>query len=103
MQVDIERDWVGSESCDADVVVLIDQYGGPQCAALAVLRRRFADMVAQPESWDIKDDYGQSMGGNIDYVAGLIRRLETLCPGGSPVDVGSWQSVPIVGPDLGAR
>lgn len=103
MLIDIVREWVGSEPTDTVILEVLGRYrDDPFKAALSILRRRYADLVAEPASWDIKDDYGQSTRDNIAALRAQIRRLEDITEDEDAIKEG-WQSVPIVGPDLSRR
>lgn len=95
----IAREWVGSQPDDTALQAAIDEWRSPHRAALAILRARRADMIAQPAKWAVVDDYSQDASANLRALDDQIARLEALVPEEGTDPVG-WSSTPIIPPSL---
>ena len=98
--LDVAREWVGSEPCDGEVLDAIEIHLGPHRAALAILRARRADMVAAAARWAVSGDYSQDTTANIKALDDHIARLEAVC-GEATSALPTLTSAPIVGPTSG--
>jgi hypothetical protein len=78
--LDAIREWVGSTPDDTTVESTYQRtgVGTVERAALAILRKRRADMVASPAEWDLTGDYSQKTGKNLDELDKLIAALEGI-------------------------
>jgi hypothetical protein len=80
--LDAVREWVGSNPDDTTVNGFLARHDdNPDRAALAILRRRRADLAVAPASWRIDGDASETQG-KADTLAALddqIGRLERLC------------------------
>lgn len=96
------REWVGSQPPDGELLTIIAQHDGdPKRAALAVLRRRRADMSAQAAQWAVAGDYSQSTVANIKALDDLIGRLERDLGLDDGDGLPTLKSAPICGPTTG--
>lgn len=78
--LDAIREWVGSTPDDNTVESTYQRTGVGTVAraALAILRKRRADLLAQPAEWDLDGDYGQKTGKNLDELNAQIAALEAI-------------------------
>lgn len=80
--LDQVRDWVGSTPDDATIEARYNQSAGDEhpveATALAILRRRRADMVASPAEWRLDGDYQQKTEANIAALDAQIADLERI-------------------------
>lgn len=81
--LDLVRDWVGSQPDDTTVTATLARFDGdtqaPTRAALVILRRRLADLEAAPSSMSIAGDVSWST--TVDQAQGIrakIARLEVI-------------------------
>lgn len=85
------RRWVGSTPDDATIEATfnIDGIGTVEDCALSILQTRLADLEGTPATFDVKSDYSQSTGKNLDSLRDRISQLESLVGcGDSVVSVG---------------
>lgn len=102
--IDIVRDWVGSTPDDASITATLarwpDDAQAPQKAALSILRRRLADLEADPATMAVDGDVSWSTAADQrDAIRAKIRSLEGIT--GDTVAttlVPPLASAPIVGP-----
>jgi hypothetical protein len=99
---DLVRDYVGSVPADDDVDAAVARFAAEtdpeKRAALSILRRRYADIVAGPGKVDVKDDVSwESRPDQMAALAAKIRRLEADL-GEVASDLPSLTSAPICGP-----
>ena len=101
IEIDIIRQWVGSEPDDADLLDQLANGTPPLRIALHILRVRYADMLANPTKWAVTDDYSQDTGKNVELLAARIGRLENEL--GETPDQATYpfSATPICGPSIG--
>lgn len=101
MTIDAVRDWVGSSPDDETIHDTLGRHNDDvHLAAQTILRRRRADMVANPAQWGVDGDYSQRV---MDFqLAALDAQLERLAVlTDDTVDaVGVLTQTPICGPSL---
>lgn len=74
--VDAVRQWIGSEPDDFAVEQALADHGSPEATALAILRVRYADLVASPHSFSVPGEYSETNGK--DQLEALRRQIATL-------------------------
>lgn len=76
-ELDALRDEVGSVPADDVLQAKHQRIGlGWRDVAVAVLKRRLIDMLANPASFSVAGEYGQSTGANIAALERKIKLLE---------------------------
>lgn len=93
---DIEavRDWVGATPDDGTIVGVVARAGSPHAAALSILRRRRADILAAPAVLSEDGGLSRTWTENLSALAAQISRLEGIVgeaaagPTGAAVTVG---------------
>ena len=84
--IDDVRDWVGSTPDDATITAhLGDLDDDVHLTAARILRRRRADMVANPAKWSVDGDWSQETAKHqFDAIDEMLRRLGAIT--GDPTD-----------------
>jgi hypothetical protein len=70
------RDWVGSTPDDGEVGDTFDALGSVRDTIRRILRRRRADLIANPAQFSVPGEYSQNTGDNLKYLDALIASLD---------------------------
>jgi hypothetical protein len=100
--IDDVRDWTGSTPDDDAIRSALDRTGqdAPK-AALAILRRRRADMIANPAKWAVDGDYSQGQEKyQLEALDATIHTLEVVTGEAEPDGLPLLGQARISGPSL---
>jgi hypothetical protein len=75
------RDWVGSTPDDDTVALSYERSdtGNVELTALSILRKRRADLLSNPTSFELVGDYREDRGKNLEALNAQIPELAALC------------------------
>jgi hypothetical protein len=75
------RDWVGSTPDDDTIEATFGRAdtGTADLTALAILKKRRADLLANPTAFELVGDYREDRGKNLEALNAQIAELAALC------------------------